>query len=144
MDILIVNLIVIFHGQNSLLMILCNEFHVWTKQEELKKEGKKKHDLRCGKRFVDGNSGNKQGWSNLGRTIFNELCHEISIRRNEQASIELERRIKGKILTEMSNSSSSIDKNRKRCGIAVKYENASTKKFRPEGWDINKVQMGQV
>ena len=61
------------------LLILCNEHHIWVWQNEARKQGKSKNQLRRKKRFVDCNSGSQDTWLTEGISIFDALCREIKI-----------------------------------------------------------------
>ena len=71
------------------LMIIYNEHHVWEEQEEAKRRGiELSRSNRKRKRFCDGKSGNKQGWMEAGRNIFNKLCKELKTRRDQTKDLE--------------------------------------------------------
>jgi len=55
------------------LMVLYNEHHVWKKQREMAKEGKKGNELHLKKEFCNGKSGNKDGWSIEGLGFYQRL-----------------------------------------------------------------------
>ena len=69
------------------LLIIYNECHVWRKQDKQIKRGESVTRER--KRFCDGKSGNRQGWTAEGIKLFNSLCKQVSIRRNETKNEEL-------------------------------------------------------
>ena len=68
------------------LVILLNEIHIWEDKVKEKAAGTKYHR----KLFVDGHSGNRQGWSNTGLNTYNRLVNELKKRRAEELSIRLE------------------------------------------------------
>ena len=59
------------------LMVLFNEHGVWVDQREMAKEGKKGNALHLAKRFCDGKSGNKDGWSRVGLGVYKRLLKEV-------------------------------------------------------------------
>ena len=68
------------------LVMLLNELKIWEdKATEPKGDNKYYRKL-----FVDGHSGNRQGWSNKGLNTYNRLCFEIEERRCEGISIDME------------------------------------------------------
>merc|ERR1712194_465804 len=69
------------------LLIIYNEWHVWQKQDEQIKKGES--ITREQKRFCDGKSGNRQGWTLEGIKLYNSLCRQVSVRRNETKNEEL-------------------------------------------------------
>ena len=70
------------------LMVLFNEHGVWVDQREMAKEGKKGNALHLAKRFCDGKSGNKDGWSRVGLGVYKQLLKEVIERRNETKDFE--------------------------------------------------------
>lgn len=64
------------------LMILYNEYHVWSMQQKAK-DGKVDEltAKKTKKRFVDAKSGKRDGWDDGGRNLFNKLCREIDALR---------------------------------------------------------------
>lgn len=69
------------------LLIIYNELHVWKKQDEQIKKGESVTRER--KRFCDGKSGNRQGWTLEGIKLYNSLCRQVSDRRNETKHEEI-------------------------------------------------------
>ena len=69
------------------LLIIYNECHVWQKQVEQKK--RKEKVTRNRKRFCDGKSGNRQGWTSEGITLFHSLCIQVRDRRKETKEEEV-------------------------------------------------------
>ena len=71
-------------------MILLNELHCWEEKANEKETG----DIgKTQKTFVNGRSGNKQGWNMKGVNIYNRICKNLQKRRLEQVSMELERKM---------------------------------------------------
>ena len=68
------------------LLILYNEFHVWKLQVDQIKSGVKVKRER--KRFCDGKSGNKQGWTSEGIKCYHSLCIQVKKRRDETKTVE--------------------------------------------------------
>ena len=67
------------------LLMLLNELHCW--EESAKKQ---ESDRYGKKRFCDGRSGNKKGWSNRGIKIYNRLCKNVHRRRQQEESKNME------------------------------------------------------
>ena len=72
------------------LVILLNEFHCWKN----KADDAGGTTLYSRKRFVDGKSGNKQGWSMSGINVYMRLCKHIKKRRAEDNSRLMEEALK--------------------------------------------------
>ena len=69
------------------LLIIYNKCHVWRKQDKQIKRGESVTRER--KRFCDGKSGNRQGWTSEGIKLYNSLCKQVNVRRNETKNEEL-------------------------------------------------------
>ena len=59
------------------LIILYNEHHVWEQQQKIKEHLIDGSVTKEKKRFVDANSGKREGWEGKGKHLFNKLCKEI-------------------------------------------------------------------
>ena len=70
------------------LLMLLNEFDIWKA-----KAGQAEDKTYSKKRFVDGCSGNKQGWSVSGINTYMRLCKHLKKRRSEETSKLMEERI---------------------------------------------------
>ena len=74
------------------LLMLLNEFDNWKAKAEEESTGIKA--VYTNKKFVDGRSGNKEGWNQAGLNTYKRLCKNLVIRRNEKSSINLEEKMK--------------------------------------------------
>ena len=74
------------------LVMLLNELHCWKN----KADDAARDTVYSRKRFVDGKSGNKQGWSVSGINVYMRLCKHIKKRRAEEASRVMEEKLKQK------------------------------------------------
>eukprot|EP00536_Pseudo-nitzschia_multiseries_P008390 jgi/Psemu1/20308/gm1.20308_g len=63
------------------LLFLYNDYDSWLNTTK---------GMRLRKKFTDGKSGNKEGWSNQGQDLYEYLVSELEERREEQQSKELE------------------------------------------------------
>ena len=72
------------------LVVLLNELHCWEEKANEKETGV---IGKTRKTFVNGRSGNKQGWNIKGVNIYNRICKNLQKRRLEQGSMELERKM---------------------------------------------------
>ena len=70
------------------LLMLLNEFDSWKAKAEEEKNGGKAQQTN--KKFVDGRSGNKEGWNLAGLNTYKRLCKNLVMRREEESSKELE------------------------------------------------------
>jgi len=66
------------------LLFLYNDYDSWLNTTK---------GTRLRKKFTDGKSGNKEGWSNEGQDLYEYLVSELEERRKEQQSKELETEI---------------------------------------------------
>ena len=74
------------------LLMLLNKFDNWKAKAEEESTGAK---ARCTtKRFVDGRSGNKEGWNQAGLNTHNRLCKNLVKRQNKSSLLELEETMK--------------------------------------------------
>ena len=110
------------------LLILCNEHHIWVWQNEARKQGKSKNQLRRKKRFVDCNSGSQDSWSAEGISIFHALCGEIKILRESRESIQIEEQLKAKL--KQANPVAAIGNSRNETWFEKKYKDGIVEKFR--------------
>ena len=69
------------------LLIIYNKCHVWQKQDDQIKRGESVTRER--KRFCDGKSVNRQGWTSEGIKLYNSLYKQVNVRRNETKNEEL-------------------------------------------------------
>ena len=71
------------------LVILLNELHCWEEKANEKETGV---IGKTQKTFVNGKSGNKQGWNIKGINIYNRICKNLHKRRLDQGSIDIEQK----------------------------------------------------
>ena len=74
------------------LLMLLNEFDSWKAKENEESTGAKAGHTT--KRFVDGRSGNKEGWNVAGINTCKRLCKNLVKRRADGSSLELEEMMK--------------------------------------------------
>ena len=74
------------------LLMLLNKFDSWKAKAEEEKNGGKAQQIN--KKFVDGRSGNKEGWNPAGSNTHKRLCKNLVMRREELSSKELEDEMK--------------------------------------------------
>lgn len=90
------------------LTVIYNEYQVWKDQEEMKKRGEKGKMIKKRKRFCSGKSGDKQGWSDEGYSIFNSLCHQVQVRRQETGEFEEQLKQKFKAASDNNETTTAI------------------------------------
>ena len=70
------------------LLVIENEHDGWEEQYRKKKQGLKGKDLFIKKKFCDGRSGNKDGWTSTGLLLYRQLVEEVTIRRRQTKDFE--------------------------------------------------------
>ena len=70
------------------LLVLENEYEGWEEQYRKKKQGLKGKELFIKKKFCDGRSGNKDGWTTKGLRSYTLLVEEVTIRRRQTKEFE--------------------------------------------------------
>ena len=74
------------------LLMLLNEFDSWKAKANEESTGEKAGCTT--KRFVDGRSGNKEGWNVAGINTYKRLCKNLVKLRESGSSLELEETMK--------------------------------------------------
>ena len=74
------------------LLMLLNEFDSWKAKANEESTGEKAGHTT--KRFVDGRSGNKEGWNMAGINTHKRLCKNLVKLRGSGSSVELEETMK--------------------------------------------------
>ena len=77
------------HDKAYALLVIYNEIDVWNMQATKMESGKKGTNIRKRKKFCDGTSGNRQGWTRQGLNMYNRLCRELAERREESKEMEM-------------------------------------------------------
>ena len=71
------------------LLVIYNEHMVWKDQVDRQKKGESGKGLKQNKRFCNSNSGNKHGWTAEGIGVYDMLCRDLKIRREESKNMEI-------------------------------------------------------
>ena len=75
------------------LFVFYNELECWQKQKsDIDNNGLSGRNLVKAKKFCNGRSGNREGWSKTGLDLFRKLVGEVKYRRDESKKFEEEMR----------------------------------------------------
>ena len=83
------------------LILIFNEHHVWENQKQRKTNPEIR---RRKKRYCDAESGNRDGWMEEGKDLFNELCEKVAkLREDHTTGKELETKMRERFMKESGN-----------------------------------------